>query len=159
MREMRRKDRAVQDPAQMDRIIRSCDCCRLALSTPAAPYIVPLNFGYCRRPEGPVFYFHSAPEGRKVELICANGQAGFELDTNHLLHSGETACAHSFRFQSVVGWGAIAPVQDPEEKREGLRQILLQHTGKGDWQIENQQLNQVAVFRLQVKEMCCKQHD
>lgn len=158
MRAMRRSDRSVQDPAQIDQIIRSCDCCRLALSTPTAPYIVPLNFGYCRQPEGPVFYFHGAPEGRKLELIWANEKAGFELDTDHQLHGGETACSHSFRFQSVVGWGAIGIVKDPEEKREALRQILLHHTGKEDWQFDNQALDQVAVFRLDVKELSCKQH-
>ena len=39
--EMRRKELAVTDPKELDEIILSCDCLRLALPDGDYPYIVP----------------------------------------------------------------------------------------------------------------------
>ena len=49
--EMRRKDLAVTAPAEIDAIIRGCDCIRLAFADGTHPYIVPLSFGYVREGE------------------------------------------------------------------------------------------------------------
>lgn len=46
--EMRRKDLAVTEKEQIDAIIQSCDCVRLAFADGTHPYIVPLSFGYHR---------------------------------------------------------------------------------------------------------------
>lgn len=156
---IRRKDREVTDDVQIDDIISRCDCCRLALADGVQPYIVPLNFGFMREDGAAVFYFHSAAEGRKLDLIRKNGCAGFELDTNHLLHTHETACGHSFRFQSVIGTGLVRLVDDPAEKVRALRLLMRHHTGKDDWHFEDGMVDRVAVIRLNVRELCCKQHD
>ena len=83
--EMRRKDLAVTEKEQIDAIIQSCDCVRLAFADGTHPYIVPLSFGYHREDGVSKFYFHSAAAGRKVELCRKLGYAGFELDTNRQL--------------------------------------------------------------------------
>lgn len=77
--EMRRKDLAVTEKEQIDAIIQSCDCVRLAFADGTHPYIVPLSFGYHREDGVSKFYFHSAAAGRKVELCRKLGYAGFEL--------------------------------------------------------------------------------
>ena len=65
---MRRQDREVLQPEQIDAIIESCDCLRLGLNAEDGAYIVPLNFAYV--PGKPAkFYFLSAIEGRKVDMI------------------------------------------------------------------------------------------
>ena len=61
--EMRRKDLAVTEKEQIDAIIQSCDCVRLAFADGTHPYIVPLSFGYHREDGVSKFYFHSAAEG------------------------------------------------------------------------------------------------
>ena len=43
---MRRQDREVLQPEQIDAIIESCDCLRLGLNAEDGAYIVPLNFAY-----------------------------------------------------------------------------------------------------------------
>ena len=81
---MRRQDREVLQPEQIDAIIESCDCLRLGLNAEDGAYIVPLNFAYV--PGKPAkFYFHSAKEGRKVDMIGQGTKAGFELDGAHRL--------------------------------------------------------------------------
>ena len=101
--EMRRKDLAVTEKEQIDAIIQSCDCVRLAFADGTHPYIVPLSFGYHRENGVSKFYFHSAAAGRKVELCRKLGYAGFELDTNRQLKPDEKPCDFSVAYQSVVG--------------------------------------------------------
>jgi len=43
---MRRKDREIEDRAELESIIGSATVCRLAMSEDDRPYIVPLCFGY-----------------------------------------------------------------------------------------------------------------
>lgn len=45
---MRRQDREVLQPEQIDAILESCDCLRLGLNAEDGAYIVPLNFAYVR---------------------------------------------------------------------------------------------------------------
>ena len=54
--EMRRKDLAVTEKEQIDAIIQSCDCVRLAFADGTHPYIVP--------PE-----FWISPGGRRVQVL------------------------------------------------------------------------------------------
>lgn len=86
---MRRKDREVTDESRIDGIIRRCSCCRLGFSDGGEVYIVPMNFGFVKRDGKRVFYFHSAKEGRKVELLKNGCDVGFEMDCGYELHPGE----------------------------------------------------------------------
>ena len=156
---MRRKDREIADAARIDEIIRRCDCCRLGLVDAGRAYIVPMNFGYRRENGKGVFYFHSAREGRKIGLIQNGGEASFELDTNHLLHAGETACAHAFRFQSVMGDGTVRILEDAQAKRAALEAIMEHMTGRDGWTFEEKALEATALLRLEVREMTGKEHE
>jgi nitroimidazol reductase NimA-like FMN-containing flavoprotein (pyridoxamine 5'-phosphate oxidase superfamily) len=155
---MRRKDREITDCARIDEIITACDCVRLAFADGDDAYIVPLNFAFVSENGKRTFYFHSAKEGRKLDLIKKLGRAGFELDTGHALNPGETACGYSYRFQSVVGNGKISVVEDEAEKRRALDLLMERYTGKNSWMYEKAELRAVAVFRLEVESISCKEH-
>lgn len=156
---MRRKDREITDSRRIDEIIFSCHCCRLGFCDEGRAYIVPMNFGYRSENGNRIFYFHSAKEGRKLELIKKSHQAGFELDTGYQLHEGENACSHSAAFQSVIGAGRVEFVEKPEEKREALQELMRHETGKSDWDFKEAMLNAVCVFKLEVEEISCKEHE
>lgn len=155
---MRRKDREITDCTKIEQIIASCHCCRIGFYDEGQIYIVPLNFGYVFENEQFVFYFHSAKEGRKVDLIKSSPHVGFELDTNYKLHEADTACDHSAQFQSIIGTGVVNIVESPEEKKNGLLTMMKQNTGKGDWSFSDQMLNAVCVFKLTVDSISCKEH-
>lgn len=156
---MRRRDREVTDQDRIDGIIRSADCCRLGFADGGEVYIVPLNFGYRRENGIPVFYFHGAGQGRKLDLIRKTGKAGFELDTDHYLASGERACDYSFRFSSVIGTGRISVLSEIAEKKEGLSVLMEHYGGQKQWEFEQRLLEKTAVLRLEVSEMSCKVHE
>jgi len=155
---MRRKDREITDPKRIDEIIKACDCCRLGLADGDEAYIVPLSFGYLNTCEKRVFYFHSAKEGRKIEMIKKQGRAGFELDTNHALNTEETACEYSYRFQSVIGSGIASITTDEAEKTQAMRLIMEHYTGRVNWKFDEKTLNMAAIIKLEVISLSCKEH-
>ena len=155
---MRRSDREIREAERIDAIISSCHCCRLGFCDGKDAYIVPLNFGFCSEGGKRAFYFHSAKEGRKIELIARNGHAGFELDTGYALKTGETACSHSARFQSVIGSGTVSFVEEAAQKEAALRLLMEHNTGRADWEFTPAMLDEVCVFRLDVEEISCKEH-
>lgn len=156
---MRRKDREITDAARIDAIIRRCDCCRIGLVDAGRAYIVPLSFGYRREDGHAVFYFHSAREGRKVDLIRQSGAVSFELDTDHRLHPHALACAHSLHFQSVMGTGVISFVEEPGAKQAALEIIMAQLTGRDGWTFDEGAVSATAILRLVADEMTCKEHE
>lgn len=155
---MRRSDREVTDPARIADIISRCACCRIGFNDGGEVYIVPLNFG-CEVGDGRyVFYFHGAREGRKIDLIQRSPHVGFELDTNYALHEADAACGHSARFQSVIGNGVMSVVSEPEEKKRGLSLLMEHNTGKSGWSFDERRVDSVAVFKLEVTKLSCKEH-
>lgn len=155
---MRRKDREITERNRIEAIISACECCRLGFCDDGEVYIVPLSFGYECENGVDRFYFHSAKEGRKIDLIRLNPRVGFELDTNYKLNEAETACGYSARFQSVIGTGTLRFLTEPEEKRMGLRSLMNRTAGRKHWEFTDEMLEAVCVFELTVESMTCKEH-
>ena len=65
---MRRKDKEITDIKSIEKIIQKSKVCRLGLSLNDTPYIVPVCFGYRAK----TLYFHSAQEGKKIDIIKKN---------------------------------------------------------------------------------------
>lgn len=153
---MRRTDREVTDAAQIREIIHACRCCRVGFYDHGEIYIVPLNFGYCCENGQYTLYFHSAREGRKIDLLQEKPAVGFEMDTGHALHTADKACGHSAAFQSVIGNGTAQIVTDSDEKIKGLSLLMQHETGRTDWDFPNAEA--VAVFKITVTHLSCKAH-
>lgn len=156
---MRRKDREVTDTERIADIIRRCICCRIGFCDDGEVYIVPLNFGYKTENGSYVFYFHGALNGRKIDLIGKNPNVGFEMDTGYALNEADAACSYSARFQSIIGSGVVSMVPEPDEKRLGLSLLMEHNTGKTEWGFDETMLETVAVFKLTVTKMSCKEHE
>lgn len=155
---MRRKDREITNSKTIEKIIKECPCCRLGFNDNGEVYIVPLNFGYRKTGDLYTFYFHGAPEGRRVTLAKSNPMVGFELDTNYQLHTADIPCNYSAAFQSIIGTGKLQIVDDIIEKENGLLAIMEHLTGKKDWSFSSNSITQVCVMKLEVKSFSCKIH-
>lgn len=155
---MRRKEREVTDQNIIDEIIRACDICHLGLNDNGRVYIVPLNFGFLNENGKRVLYFHSAKEGKKIDLIKENGYAGFQMNTGYELVSGEKACDYTAKFRSVAGGGKISVVQSEEEKMSGLRAVMNSTAGEKNWQYNEKWLNAVCIIKLEIGEISCKEN-
>lgn len=155
---MRRKDREVTDDVLIDNIIKNCKICRIGFCDNGKVYVVPLNFGYSIENGKRVFYFHSAKEGRKIDLIKSAPEVGFEMDTNYELWEGNAACEYTAGFQSVIGNGTVYLVEELEEKKKALQELMLTNTGKKDWEFDQKMIDSVCIFKLVVEKLSCKEH-
>ena len=152
---MRRKDREITGLAEIMEILSRCQVCRLGMCQKGMPYVVPLNFGVEREGERLVLYFHGAREGKKLDIIRENPQVCVEVDGEHRLLEGETACAHSFAYESVIGFGKAEILESHEEKAQGLAAILRSLTGK-EFTFTPEQTQSVAVLRMALEEVAGK---
>lgn len=155
---MRRKEREVTEFSKIMEIMAACDCFRVGFCDEGEVYIVPLNFGFTEENGAVTLYCHGAKAGRKAELIEKKPRVGFEMDTSHKLTTAETACNHSYLFQSIIGNGVICPIEDAEEKKQALNIIMKHTTGKDDWEFAEAMLNATGVFKLTVDSLSCKEH-
>lgn len=155
---MRRKDREIADREKINEIIRKCNCCRIGFCDKGRVYIVPLNFGFAEENGKRVFYFHSAKEGRKIDLTKISPQVGFEMDTDYELRGADTACEVTAFYQSVIGNGTISIVEDKLEKERDLQEVMYHNTGRRDWEFDENALRAVHILKLVVEEISCKEH-
>ena len=95
---MRRSEKEITDKLAIEKIINASLVCRLALSDGNQPYIVPLCFGYQDR----TLYFHSALEGKKIDILKKNKRTCFEFDVNSEIIKAEKACKWGMKYQSVI---------------------------------------------------------
>lgn len=154
---MRRKDRAVTDPARIKEIVEACRVCRLGLNDGGQVYIVPMNYGYAWEEEKLTLYFHCAPEGRRISILEKHPQAGFELDLcGEYTGEGELPCAYSCRYASMIGSGTVEILSDPGEKLKGLGQIMRHVTGR-EFTFTEQMEKGVAVLRMTAEQYTCKE--
>jgi len=123
---MRRKEKEITDKTVIESIILKSSVCRLALSEDNHPYIVPLCFGY----EDNTLYFHSAREGKKLDILRNNNNVCFEFDIDHQIVEAEDACGWSMKYRSVIGFGNASIIDDPELKTKALDAIIKHYAGK-----------------------------
>ena len=155
---MRRVDREVTDFSQMLEVLQACDCCRLGLVDGAQAYIVPMNFGIAQEDGKLVLYFHTAKEGRKIDLIQKQSAVSFQADTGHGLRSGERAGDFSYFYQCVMGTGTAELLEEPDAKILGLQAIMAHYSPKTDWNFDLPCLDRVYGIRLTVTDWSCKVH-
>lgn len=144
---MRRKDREITDQGEMVAILQKCRVCRLAMADGPRPYVVPMTFGAEVAGGRIVLYFHSAKEGRKIEILKNRPAVCVEADCEFFPLEGSTPCAYSCNFASVIGEGKAEFLEGYEEKAHGLSVIMRHQTGK-EFAFTPAQTEGVAVIRV-----------
>lgn len=145
---MRRNDKAVRSRKEIDEIIRGSAVCRLAMASDDEPYLVPLSFGY----DGKSFFFHSAPEGKKLEILRTNNRVWFALDTaGKLLPSEDGACGWSVEYMSVMGSGRAFFVSDSDEKRLALDLVMSQYAPGRKFDYQPGMVDRITVIRVDIE--------
>ena len=151
---MRRKEKEITGTREIESVIRKSQVCRLGLADEGLPYIVPLCFGYRNN----TLYFHSAKEGRKIEILKRNNQVCFEFDIDTQIHAGKTACAWGMNYRSVIGYGTASFVDDPAEKRNAL-DIIMRQYADGAFTYSDKTLKKTLVIKVEISSMTGKKSD
>jgi nitroimidazol reductase NimA-like FMN-containing flavoprotein (pyridoxamine 5'-phosphate oxidase superfamily) len=140
---MRRRKDEITDRKEIDAIICQCRVCRLGLSDDGEPYIVPLCFGY----DGKVLYFHSAPEGRKIDILRKNNRVCFEFDIPGEMKESEQGCKWGIKYRSVIGFGTAELVDDREAKLKALKILMAQYSDK-EYIFPEEVITKTAVIKV-----------
>ncbi len=116
---LRRADRAIDDPAELDRILSTTKHVSVALCGPdLVPHVVVMSHGYDA--ERNCLYFHAAKAGRKMDLLRANPRVAAIAVEDLGYKAGE--CSHGYR--SVHLSGMLAEVADPVEAMHALEVMI-----------------------------------
>jgi nitroimidazol reductase NimA-like FMN-containing flavoprotein (pyridoxamine 5'-phosphate oxidase superfamily) len=149
---MRRKEKEITDRTEIESVIKQSQVCRLAMVDGNAPYLVPLCFGYS---DG-VLYFHSAKEGKKIDILRQNKSVCFEFDIVNGVSTGKTACDWGISYRSVIGFGKAVILENPEEKRGALEIITAQYADKS-YSLTDGAVKETQVIRVDIESMTGKQ--
>lgn len=158
MREMRRQDRRITDPAMICAVLDKCRTLHLGLVEDGRVYIVPLNYGWTEENGRYILYAHSAAEGRKIDLIRGGADVGFEMETGVKYFDADTACGWGNRYESIIGEGRATLLETPEEKRQALAAIMAHYSARKDYTFEDAMVNLVQVIQIDVTALSCKIH-
>lgn len=148
---MRRADREIADRKEIEDILRRSTVCRLALIDAGRSYLVPLCFGY----DAGVLYFHSAPVGKKIDLLKINRNVCFEFEVDAKPVPADTSCGWTMRYRSVIGFGIAGFVEDFGEKRAALDVIMRQYA-EGTHEYSDETLRKTAVIKVEIREISGK---
>ncbi len=148
---MRRKEREIKDQSEIERIISKALVCRVAVCEGNKPYIIPMCFGF----KDGILFFHSAQEGKKIEILKKNNRVCFEMDVDTELVEGEKGCDWGIKYTSVIGYGRATFIEDMKEKRNALH-ILLGHYSNKKYEFSEDSLSQVAIIKIQIESLTGK---
>lgn len=155
---MRRKDRELSDFNEILAILDKCEVCRLAMVDNGAPYIVPMNFGYTTENHVITLYFHSAAEGRKIDILKNTPAVCIEMDCSHELITGEKACDFTMDFESIIGSDKAEFIDSEEEKVFALTCIMQKYSDAVSFEFDENLLKRTTLFKVNLSDFTGKRH-
>lgn len=155
---MRRKDRQITHPDQIQGILERCQVCRLGILDGEEPYVVPLSYGFIRNKDQFTLYFHCAKEGKKLDLLKKNSRVCAEISRSLGVVGKNTPCSYTTGYESVIGWGNIQVLTQKEEKAQGLSALMRHYTGQDFTQFEPEVLSRTTVLALPLQRLTGKAH-
>ena len=150
---MRSAKKEIDDREELHRILDEAMVMRLGMIDGERPYVVPLNFAR----EGDDLWFHAAKAGHKLDCLRAAPAVCVEVDNFIRLRTGPRACDDwSSAYESVIGFGRAEVVEDPAEKRRGLRTLMRKYSGREDWEFPDASVRGTAVVRIRLESLTGK---
>ena len=151
---MRRRDKEVTDKKAIEEIILRSKVCKLAMCDRNQPYIVPLCFGF----KDNTLYFHSAPKGKKIEILKKNPNVCFEFEIFSQVIQSATACKWGMKYQSVIGYGKASFITDEDSKRQAFDTIMNQYA-QGSFLYKDASLKSAIIVKVEIESMTGKKSD
>lgn len=116
------------------------------------PYGLPLSLASA---DGVNWYFHCAPEGKKLDAIKIHPEVCLSAVTRCTPTVGPKDATFTLQYKSAIAFGKATIVEDDVEKTKGLRLIcerfLPDHMAAFDSSI-NRSLHRTAVVRITLTE-------
>lgn len=154
---MRRKDREIQSPEEITKIMKKSHVCTLAFSTDSCPYIIPMNFGFTQSANKYTLYFHGAQKGTKIDLMHTDNHISFCMYTEKELKLSTPACRSTMFYASICGTGFLTEVTTTEEKHQALTHLMHHYNPTAAaFDFDSHILTQTTVLKLEVQTLTAK---
>ncbi len=143
------KARAIIEKRELVDVIRRSQFCHLSMADiDGKPYVIPMNFGF----KDDVIFLHGAQHGKKITILKQNPSVCINFTTDHVLRyqNEEVACSWSMKYRSVLCYGEVEFILDPEEKIAAFHIVMAQYT-KGEFKFNPPSIREVCVWRVKVE--------
>ncbi len=130
-------------------IIKRCQWCHAAMvDLENNPYVIPMNFGFDEH----FIYLHGSAHGKKIEILKSNPAVCINFSTDHMLRyqSEQVACSWSMKYRSVLCYGKVSFVEDPNEKIAALN-IIMAHYSPREFSYNPPSVREVCVMKIKVE--------
>ena len=112
MQGMTRRERQVTDPERILQILDTAKVLHLGLAVDNEPYVVPMNYGYAMVDGKLTLYLHSAHRGKKLDMMRANPNVFFEMESGLVPFEGDVACRYGLAYSCLMGRGQAQKVEE-----------------------------------------------
>lgn len=144
----------IENREEIDKIIKTCRTCFLAMSDDGFPYVLPMNFAL----DGETVILHSAQSGRMWETIkknpnvCINWIVGEELKWQDV----KVGCSYRVKSKSVLVEGKVDIVEDFDEKTRCLKLLMGQYSDR-DFKFSKPAVVNVGIIKVAIKKLSAKE--
>lgn len=145
------KNRTLTIPSELEEIILKCEHCNVAMvDASGKPYMVPMNFGFHEN----VLYLHSAPEGKKIEILKQHPDVCVSFSSDHVLRYQDKSvgCSYSMKYRSVLLYGKVEFITDYNSKECALHFIMKQYKADG-YRFSEPAVKSICVFMVKVEKL------
>ena len=151
---MRKHNQEIKSKDIINTILSNSKICRIAMIDNGRPYLLPFNYGY----KDNCIYIHSAPEGKKIEILKRNNEVCFEIEDHTEIIKNSKPCKCATKYRSVVGYGNVEIITDNEQKKNGL-DIIMTHNGipTENNVYEKSQVELLVILKLNITQISGKQ--
>jgi nitroimidazol reductase NimA-like FMN-containing flavoprotein (pyridoxamine 5'-phosphate oxidase superfamily) len=145
---MRRKDREITEINEIEKIFLQCKTCHVAMVNDGIPYVVPLSYGFKILHDNTLeLYFHSALEGKKIDILKKNNKVCFEVAYEGQPVFSDTPCNSGYYFESIIGNGEVIFIDDINKKCEALS-IMFKHQSGKEIIFTTEQVENICIFKI-----------
>lgn len=143
----------IDDREEINKIIRACKTCFLAMSVNDFPYVLPMNFAL----EDDAVILHSAQSGRMWETlkqnnhVCINWTLGEDLAWQDV----RVGCSYRVKSKSVLVEG-IAEIIDDFEEKIRLLKLLMLHYSDREFKFSKPSVENVGIIKVKIEKIAAK---
>ncbi|NHJ86655.1 MAG: hypothetical protein FK734_14415 [Asgard group archaeon] len=143
MKGIRRKEKAIEDIGEIQKIIMLVKHVTIALCDNNEPYLVTINHGY--DPDNNKIFFHCANEGKKIDILAKNnvvwGQA--------LLDKGYVQGECDYKYATAQFKGKVTFLEDFDEKKAALISMIYKLDADPE-KLMKEQLTEKAINNVKI---------
>jgi len=144
----------IENREEIDKIIRACKTCYLAMSDNDFPYVLPMNFAL----DGDSVILHSAQSGRMWETlkknpnVCINWIIGEDLAWQDV----KVGCSYRVKSKSVLVEGKVEFVDDFDEKTRCMNLMMGQYSDR-EFKFSKPAIENVGIIKVAIKKISAKE--